>query len=456
MTEIHQLSIARLAKEIDGGGVSVVEVARHMLARIDALDPAFGSFAHVDPDWTMKEARRLDELRSARGGAPSPLFGVPIGVKDLFDVAGMPTGAGFPQAAASHPREDATVVARVRAAGGLIVGKQAMTAGAFIAYHPTMPAPRNPLDSAYWAGASSSGSGVSLAAGLCLGSFGSDTGGSIRFPSAMNGLAGLKPTRGRMGRGGTVPLAPSLDHVGPMARSVEDLAILLQVASGFDERDPASASCAVPDYRAGTGSGISGKRIGILRQTGGADPGSETAIGNAASVLEAAGAILLDISLPDAFEIAANDLMFFLELEAAQGLRERCGGNPADCGQALADAIARGLGKSSDEIAQKRLRRQAVEKDIGAAMEQLDLLLLPAMNAEDGLLQRRQAGSGPDDFARRVRYMAAFNFSGHPALTIPIATATNGVPISIQIASKHFAEKELIRAGRFIEESFSM
>src|SRR3954451_11644597 len=183
------------------------------------------------------------------------------------------------------PSQDATVVARLQANGAVILGKLQMTEGAFGAHHPKVAAPINPWNAAYWTGVSSSGSGVATAAGLCYGSLGSDTGGSIRFPSTMNGLSGLKPTWGRVSRAGVFPLADSLDHIGPMCRSALDCAIMLGVIAGADERDPTAVPLPVPDYTETISAGVAGKRIGLPINLNGLDEDGRRALDGAAAVL---------------------------------------------------------------------------------------------------------------------------------------------------------------------------
>jgi len=210
------------------------------LARIAKLDPELKSYVWVMEEAALKAARAAD-AEIAAGHYRGVLHGIPIGVKDLCYTADAPTAAGTTILKGFRPPHDATVVARLRAAGAVITGKLAMTEGAYLAYHPNFTAPVNPWDSETWAGVSSSGCGVATAAGLCFGSIGSDTGGSIRFPTAMCGLTGIKPTWGRVSRYGIIELAASFDHVGPIARSAQDAAALLTVIAGPDSNDPSTS-----------------------------------------------------------------------------------------------------------------------------------------------------------------------------------------------------------------------
>ena len=231
-SDLHYLSLDEVARRLKARKVSSVEATRAILDRIEALDPKLKSYATVTPERALQDAARLD-AETAAGKSRGPLHGVPIAVKDLCNTAGVPTAAGMAIHRKHVPARDATVVARLKEAGAVILGKLQMTEGAYGAHHPTIEPPVNPWNAAYWTGVSSSGSGVATASGLCFASLGSDTGGSIRFPSTMNGLSGLKPTWGRVSRAGVFPLAESLDHVGPMCRSALDAALVLGVIVNY-------------------------------------------------------------------------------------------------------------------------------------------------------------------------------------------------------------------------------
>src|SRR5581483_2824541 len=247
--------------------ISSVEVARQMLTRIEALEGALKSYVTVSADHAMARARAADQ-ELARGQWRGPLHGVPLALKDLCFTTFAPTTGGMKIFENTPAPYDGAVVTRLLQAGAVILGKLKMTEAATSAYHPDVAPPLNPWSRAHWTGMSSSGSGVATAAGLCFGSLGSDTGGSIRFPSAACGLTGVKPTWGRVSRHGIFHLAESLDHLGPMARSAADAAAILGVIAGEDENDPTSLGAPVPNYLAEIDGPIRGLTIGVDRTYG--------------------------------------------------------------------------------------------------------------------------------------------------------------------------------------------
>ncbi|MDB5486299.1 MAG: amidase, partial [Reyranella sp.] len=315
-SDLHYLSLDEVARRLKARKLSSVELTGSLLDRIGRIDPKLKSYATLTADRALADAARLD-AETAAGTSRGPLHGVPIAVKDLCNTADIPTAAGMAIHRANVPSRDATVVARLKQAGAVILGKLQMTEGAYGAHHPTIPAPLNPWNAAYWTGSSSSGSGAATAAGLCFASLGSDTGGSIRFPSTMNGLSGLKPTWGRVSRAGVFALAESLDHIGPMTRSALDAAIVLGVIAGEDPDDPTSVGLPVPDYAASIGSGVRGKRIGLASNMHGLDEDAQRALDGAVEALKKAGAIVVDVKLPDGFDQGARDWVPLCGVEAA-------------------------------------------------------------------------------------------------------------------------------------------
>jgi amidase len=244
---LHYLELMELATRLQKREVSPVEVARAQLDRITTLDGALGSYALVTADEALDQAADA-EAEIAAGRYRGPLHGVPIGIKDVCWTKGIPTAAGMAIYRDFRPQEDATVVARLKQAGAVILGKLQMTESAYSDHHPSVVPPKNPWHADYWTGISSSGPAVATAAGLCYGAIASDTGGSIRWPCGANGLTGLKPTWGRVSRFGVFELAASLDHIGPIARSAADVGALLRIIAGADEKDPTTALDPVPDY----------------------------------------------------------------------------------------------------------------------------------------------------------------------------------------------------------------
>jgi amidase len=262
-TDLHFLELSELAARIEAREVSPVAVTRAQLDRIAALDGALGSYAQVMTEVAMAQAETA-EAEVAAGPYRGPLHGVPTAVKDLCWTKGFPTAAGMAIHKDYRPADDATVVRRLTEAGAVLLGKLQLTEGAYSDHHPSVTPPKNPWNAEYWSGISSSGSGSATAAGLCYGSLGSDTGGSIRWPCAANGLTGLKPSWGRVSRYGVFALAPTLDHVGSMARSAADAGAILGAIAGSDPSDPTAVLDPVPDYLAVLGQSVCGLRIGSM------------------------------------------------------------------------------------------------------------------------------------------------------------------------------------------------
>ena len=393
-------------------------------------------------------ARRTDAGRS-RG----PLHGVPIAVKDLCNTEGVPTAAGMAIHRTHLPARDATVVARLKQAGAVILGKLQMTEGAYGLHHPSIDPPVNPFHADYWTGVSSSGSGVATAAGLCFASLGSDTGGSIRFPSTLNGLSGLKPTWGRVSRAGVFPLAESLDHVGPMCRSALDAAIVLGVIAGADPDDPTAAPQPVPDYAGTIGAGVTGRRLGIPMNLVGMTADSQAAFDGAREGLTAAGAIPVDVVLPD-FDEAALKWIPLCGLEAALAHEATYPSRRGEYGADLASLLDLGRSLSGLDLGKLQLVRARVKGQVEALLAGVDLLLMPVMGvATPTLASLKAAGRTPQTAAARLRYTAPFDLSGHPTLTLPGSMTAEGVPVGFQIVGRAFDEAALLAAGHAFQQA---
>lgn len=451
--DLHYLPLHEVAQRLKARRLSSVELTRSLLDRIDRIDPRLRSYATVTADRALADAARLD-AESAAGTSRGPLHGVPIAIKDLCNTEGVPTAAGMAIHRRNLPSRDATVVARLKQAGAVILGKLQMTEGAYGAHHPGIPAPLNPWNAAYWTGSSSSGSGAATAAGLCFASLGSDTGGSIRFPSTMNGLSGLKATWGRVSRAGVFPLAESLDHVGPMARSALDAAIMLGVIAGPDPDDPTSVGLSVPDYAASIDQGVRGWRIGVPSNLHGLDEDAERALDGAVDVMKQAGAEIVDVKLPDGFDQGARDWVPLCGVEAALAHEATYPSRASEYGPVLAGLLDQGRRLSAVELARLQVRRAALTGELNRLLASVDLLLMPVMAravwSTEALLA---AGREPEAVAGRLRYTAPFDLSGHPTLTLPGGMTADGVPVGFQIVARAFDEGAILAAGHAYQQA---
>jgi amidase len=452
-TPLHYASLDDVARQLKARQLSSVDLTRALLDRIGRIDPRLKSFATLTAERALADAAARD-AETAAGRSRGALHGVPIAVKDLCNTAGVPTAAGMMIHRNNVPTEDATVVTRLKAQGAVILGKLQMTEGAFGAHHPSIPAPLNPWNEAYWTGSSSSGSGAATAAGLCYASLGSDTGGSIRFPSTMNGLSGLKPTWGRVSRAGVFPLADSLDHIGPMCRSALDCAIVLGTIAGEDERDPTAVPLPVPDYSAAIGNGVAGKRIGRPVDPKDLDDDGRRALDGAVEVLAKAGAKIVDVALPAGFNEAARDWVPLCAVECAIAHEATYPSRAKEYGSVLAGLIDTGRRLSGTELAHLQVRRAAITGGLNKLLASIDLLLMPVMPQAVWSLQGLEAaGRDADTVAARLRFTAPFDMSGHPTLTLPGGMTRDGMPVGFQIVGSAFAEAAILAAGHAYQQA---
>ncbi len=445
MTDLELLEVSSLIRD---GEASPVALTRAMLARIAALDPTLNSYVVVTADSALAQAAAA-EAEIAAGRWRGPLHGVPLGVKDLFWTVEAPTAAGMPLRRDAGSGEDATVVRRLKAAGAVILGKLQLTEGAYADHHPTVIPPVNPWNADYWTGISSSGPGVAVAAGLCFGALGSDTGGSIRWPSAANGVTGLKPTWGRVSRHGAVELAASLDHVGPMARSAADLAVLMQAMAGYDLADPTSRAEPVPDYAAEAVGGVRGLRIGIDPRWNapGADPEVLDMLAEASATFQALGATLVEIPFPDTASAVA-DWALICAVEAAVAHAGTFPSRREAYGPVLAAVLDRGRQASAMAYQEALLRRMALRGAVSALFRDIDLLLTPIQPyAPLTLATIRTLGEQPDLIEGLQRFTGVFDLTGHPTLALPAGAGPAGLPMAVQLAGPELGEAVLLRAG---------
>lgn len=449
-TPLHYLDVTELSAELRSRRLSPVAVTETMLTRIAELDPTLLSYVTTMAD-TAREEARAAEREIAAGRYRGPLHGVPLAVKDLCDASGVPTSAGMPRVRAkvAPATSDATVVARLRAAGAVILGKLQLTEGAVAHHHPDIVPPINPHHAGYWSGASSSGTGVAVAAGLCFGGLGSDTGGSIRFPSFANGITGLKPSWGRVSRAGVFALSWSLDHIGPMARSAADCALMLNALAGADAADPTALCAPVPDYSYRLDGDLKGLRVCLdeVFATRNVDAATVAAMRECLSVLKDAGATVVPVRFPD----TAAALAAWTPLACAEVAAYHAATYPAraaEYGPGLAGLLDIGIATSGIDYARAHDVRQALRGEFAHLFQGVDVAISPALARQNLTLEDFAAfGNKDDDWPNLLRFTAPFDISGTPTLSLPAGRNADGAPFGFQLVAGHLQESLLLRAG---------
>ena len=445
---LHYLELLDVGRQIQSGSLSSAEVTQAQLERIADVDGGLGSYVTVMPEQALADAHRAD-IDLSQGKLRGPLHGVPLAVKDLCWTQGVRTAAGMTLYQDFVPAEDGTVVRKLREAGAVILGKLKMTESAYADHHPSITPPLNPWNAAHWSGASSSGSGVATAAGLCYGSIGTDTGGSIRFPSAANGLTGIKPTWGRVSRYGAFELAATLDHIGPMARSAADAAALLGAIAGEDSLDPTASLRPVPDYLGGMHRGLRGLRIGVDPRwnSEGVDAPTSQALASAVKVIESLGGEFRELRFPDPGQMI-TDWFALCGIEAAVVHEGTYPSHRDQYGPGLAGLLDLGRAQSGLDYHKIMLRRFAFSGHVRALFKDIDLLLIPTTGvASPTVAQMATLGEDADLISAVLRYTCPFDMSGSPTITLPAGFTQAGTPIALQFVSRHFEEELLVRAG---------
>jgi amidase len=446
--EIAWLDLSTVARLIREQMLSAEQVTQAQLRRIERLDTKLHAYACVTSELALTQARAADQ-RQAQGQALGPLHGVPIAVKDLCWTAGIPTAAGMQIYKDFAPDQDATVVKRLREAGAVLLGKLQMTESAFSGHHPLTVVPINPWEASAWTGVSSSGSGVATAAGLCFGSLGTDTGGSIRFPSAACGVTGLKPTWGRVSRYGVFELAASLDHIGPMCRTAEDCGLMLGVLAGADPKDPTALQAPVPDYSAGNKDNLSGLRIGwdAAYALNDVEPEVAQAVKQTLAVLEKLGAQIVPIAMPEVGDLVENWVPH-CGIEAAVAHTNTYPSRRAEYGSMLAGLLDIGNKLTATDYQRILLQRATHTGQLNAVLMQVDLILMPAMPFAAPSTERIANLRKEPGYRRLMsRFTAPTDMSGHPTLTFPAGETASGLPVAAQLVSGHLNEGLLVRAG---------
>lgn len=439
--------LAATAGALRRGEVTSAGLVEAALAGAEQVDGRLGLFlARFDDAARQAAAERDRELRSGR--ERGPLHGIPVVVKDIIATVEGPTTA---QSLALDPGwgagTDAPVVARLRAAGAVIVGKT--TTMEFAIGYPDpdkgFPVPRNPWDPERWTGGSSSGTAAAVAAGVALAGLGSDTAGSVRLPAAYCGITGFKPTYGVVPKSGVVPLGYSLDHVGPMARSVDDCAALLGVMAGRHPDDPTTIDVDPSSLTVGLHDGIDGLRVGVARHdtTGSqwCEPGVAAAFDTAVTALEAGGARLQEVRLPH-FELLGDVDFLLLQAEALAWHQPRLQRRWDDYGRPTRLTIALGAFVSGADVVRMNRLRQHARRQALALFDTVDVVVLPTAGTAAPVLFQ------PIDSSRRLRslFTPAFNLLGFPALAVPMGF-DGGLPVSLQIVGRPLDDARVLRAG---------
>jgi aspartyl-tRNA(Asn)/glutamyl-tRNA(Gln) amidotransferase subunit A len=447
------LSIADAAALIARRQISPVELTWALIGRAEALDPQINAYLRPSFDLALEQARQA-EREIIAGDHRGPLHGIPYGLKDIFDTAGIPTTGHSKVYADRVPAADAATVARLREAGAILLGKLSTHECAHGGPSSDLPWPpaRIPWNREHFTGGSSSGSGAAVAAGLMPLALGSDTGGSIRNPAAYCGLVGLKPTYGLVSRRGVMPNSFTYDHAGPLTWTVEDCALALQVLAGHDPLDPASADRPAPDYRAALTGDIRGLRIGILRHFYEEDtvvaPTVQAALEEAYAVLRSLGAELREVRIRPAADYAdvkvvtaESEIYAVHELH----LRERSGDFGEDFLTRILPAV---LIRGADYVQAQRLRGIMLA-EFAALYREVDLLV----TAAPSLAPRLDACRPANFWRKHGSVVTAFNVSGGPALVQCIGFGDGGLPISMQIAGRPFDEATVLRVADAYERA---
>src|SRR5579872_4512585 len=450
--ETQDLSIAEMGRLLRAGTVTSESLARDALSRVTARDGALHAFVLLTQDRALEDARRADaELKA--GKDRGPFHGIPYALKDIYDTAGIRTTCHSKLRVDIVPKHDSVAAARLREAGGVLLGKLATHEFAIGGPSFDLPFPpaRNPWNPDHITGGSSSGSGTAIASRMVRMAMGSDTGGSIRGPAAWCGTVGIKPTYGRVSRRGVFPLSWTLDHIGPLSRSVEDSAITLQVLAGHDPQDAASADIPVPDYRADLEKGVAGLRIGIPRAFFANAPAitweATAGIDRTASQLRAAGAMVEDVELPDyALFSAAGRVIMMAEAFAIHeaDMQTRL----LDYGEITAGRFVLGAAvTAADYINALRARRELTDA-VNAVLSRYDgLLTLSALNTAPRFDQPTDSLSSASPIQT-----IPFNVTGHPAISVPTGLGASGLPLGVQIVGRPVDEPMVFRIGRAVEK----
>jgi aspartyl-tRNA(Asn)/glutamyl-tRNA(Gln) amidotransferase subunit A len=437
-------TIASMAGRIRKKEISPVELTEAVLDRIEAKDATLKAFVTVTAEEARNAAKAAEHAIMA-GNYLGPLHGIPIAIKDLYYTRGVRTTAGSKILADFVPDYDAAVVERLKRSGAVIVGKANTHEFAMLV---TTPPTRNPWDLDRIPGGSSGGSGAAVAASLCLGATGSDTGGSIRIPAALCGVVGIKPTYGRVSKHGVVPLSWTLDHAGPLTKSVEDAALMLRAMAGYDPRDPTTADVPVPDYARALTGDIKGLRIGMPKEYffETIDAEVDQAVRKAITVLEGLGASVQEVSFPHLHHIGIVHACIILTEAAAyheRWLRTR------------ADDYEPGVRFNLEwgKLFTQRVR-ELIRQDFAATLRQVDVIAAPTVPVTAPRIGEDPVKIGDHSelvVVAMIRYNRPSNHTGLPAISVPCGFTSSDLPIGLQLIGRAFDEETILRAAHAYE-----
>jgi aspartyl-tRNA(Asn)/glutamyl-tRNA(Gln) amidotransferase subunit A len=446
-------TIAEAARQIAAKQLSPVELTQACLERVHAHDGELHAFVHLTEERAMAEARAAETAIMANGPS-GPLHGIPIGLKDIVDTKGIPTTCQSKLLQDNIPDSDATCAEKLAAAGTVLMGK--LTTHEFADGGPSFDLPRpparNPWNTDHFTAGSSSGTGAAIAAGMILCGIGTDTGGSIRGPAALCGIAGLKPTYGLVSRAGVAPAAFSLDHIGPMAWNAEDCAVMLQALAGHDPRDPASANRPVPNYTAAFGGSIKGLKIGVIHHFHETDhkvsEGTQRGITAALDTFRELGAEIREVQLSPLQDWhACGSLISIVERGAAyeEWARTRL----HDFGERMRSRLMLSAFVSGLDYLQAVRRRRELRDELRVAMADLDLVLTAVFAAEAPKIDDVPKW----DVFQQPSFMMPFNVAGYPAMSVCSGFGAGGLPVAIQLVGKPFQEASVLRVADAFEKA---
>ena len=457
--DLSYASLREVARRIQSRDLSPVDLTRLMLERINRIDSRLKSYATVMSEQALADATAcLREIEAGR--YRGPLHGVPIGIKDLCYTKGVRTMGGTAVLKNFVPNFDATVVSRLRSAGAVVLGKLNLSEGAAAGYNPSFEVPINPWRADRWPGMSSSGSGVATAAGMCFAAIGTDTGGSIRMPSSADGVVGLKPTYGRVSRYGVLAMAPSLDHVGPMARRVADTAIMFDAIAGFDAQDPTSLHEPPSNVLGQLNQGIKNVRIGLDRTYAleGIDSGQAAALENALKVLKSLGAQVVAVKMPNVAAVV-DTWMPICSSEMAAAHAANYPSRASEYGPYLREFLAAGLRVTPQQLSAAHKRQAELTTQFASLLHSVDAMAGPAGGDPAWpITHELQVGPMAAYHAawsaaapRSSEFTMPMDLAGVPAICVPCGFALEGVPYSIQFTGRRLSEGMLCRIAHAYE-----